>query len=351
MKLLFLTSGPLVPSTRYRMLQYASNFRAAGHVCHFFHSRPGKYRDCWPLLPDANSRLRRWKRTWDWWRAWIGRYDIIIIERELFTDASIHFEECFSRLKVPLVLDVDDGIFLNQPEKFARLFPLVDLVIAGCAAIQDYARQHTQKTLVIPTCVDIHKFKPLKQVSTAQQADTTTIGWTGLACNLPYLHEIAHALRTLSQTHRIELLIIADHIDPLQQELFAGIPIRFQEWQPQQETAGLENMHIGVMPLPDNPWERYKCGFKLIQYQSMGIPVVASAVGVNHEIIRAGENGFLAISQADWENSLQRLICSPSLRQEMGMHGRQLVEQHYSIQSQFPRLLQALEELHRRRRA
>ncbi len=58
----------------------------------------------------------------------------------------------------------------------------------------------------------------------------------------------------------------------------------------------LQQLDIGIMPLPNAPWERGKCGYKLIQYMSCGMPVVASAVGVNADIVRAGENGELANS-------------------------------------------------------
>ena len=43
--------------------------------------------------------------------------------------------------------------------------------------------------------------------------------------------------------------------------------------------------HIGIMPLPDNDFTRGKGGFKLIQYMSTAMPVIASAVGFNKQIV------------------------------------------------------------------
>ena len=92
------------------------------------------------------------------------------------------------------------------------------------------------------------------------------------------------------------------------------------------------------MPLPDAPWERGKCGYKLIQYMACGKPVVGSPVGVNRQIVSHGVNGFLAESTAQWSDALSRLLGDADLRLRMGAAGRALVEQSYSVQVTAPRL-------------
>ena len=73
------------------------------------------------------------------------------------------------------------------------------------------------------------------------------------------------------------------------------------------------------MPLEDTPWERGKCGYKLIQYMALGLPVVASAVGVNKHIVRHGENGFLAANPGEWRDALARLGMDPALRRSSAL--------------------------------
>lgn len=48
------------------------------------------------------------------------------------------------------------------------------------------------------------------------------------------------------------------------------------------------------MPLTADKWSEGKCGFKLIQYMSLGIPAIASPVGVNTEIVDDGVNSFFS---------------------------------------------------------
>ena len=99
------------------------------------------------------------------------------------------------------------------------------------------------------------------------------------------------------------------------------------------------------MPLPDNPWERGKCGFKLIQYMACGLPVIASPVGVNSEIVEHGVNGFLAETQEEWEAALSTLIADSDLRQQMGKAGREKVEREYSLKVTGPKLVALLKSI------
>jgi glycosyltransferase involved in cell wall biosynthesis len=115
-----------------------------------------------------------------------------------------------------------------------------------------------------------------------------------------------------------------------------------RDWDEATETAEIGNFDVGIMPLPDNPWERGKCGFKLIQYMACGKPVVASPVGVNREIVVEGVNGFLASTQKEWVDALLRLKENPALRRTMGERGRRMVEERYCLQVTAPRLQRIL---------
>ena len=109
-------------------------------------------------------------------------------------------------------------------------------------------------------------------------------------------------------------------------------------WSEDTEVDAIQSMDIGVMPLPDTPWARGKCGYKLIQYMACGLPVVASPVGVNKEILEHGVNGFLAESDAEWRTAIEALISDPDLRRRMGAAGRKKVENEYSLQVWGPRV-------------
>src|SRR5207249_7898024 len=130
---------------------------------------------------------------------------------------------------------------------------------------------------------------------------------------LPYLKPLRAVFEKLHVTPRV----IASG-DPSA----LGFAVEFRAWRLERELDELAQIGIGIAPLPDTPWERGKCGVKVLQYMGCGLPVVASPVGVHRRIIRHGENGFLAASPAEWRNALRQLMDDPGLRQRLGAAGR-----------------------------
>ena len=97
------------------------------------------------------------------------------------------------------------------------------------------------------------------------------------------------------------------------------------------EVDELAQLGIGVAPLPDNPWECGKCAVKILQYMACGLPVVATPVGVQRELVRDGITGFHATTPAEWRDRLQQLLADAALRQRLGDAGREVVAQSYDL--------------------
>jgi glycosyltransferase involved in cell wall biosynthesis len=84
----------------------------------------------------------------------------------------------------------------------------------------------------------------------------------------------------------------------------------------------------------EDQWSSGKCGFKGLQYMSLGIPTVMSPVGVNTDIVEDSKNGFIASTTAEWKNSLELLLSDSELRMKLGKSGKQTIESRYSVHSQ-----------------
>lgn len=355
MRIAFLTSGRRVPSSRFRVLAFVPHLQRLGHECLVLPSRPEKYGS----LPGLGSRLSGLVKRWNRWRdlAALERWspEVVVLERELFSDATCDIEHALRRIVKRLVLDIDDGLFVLNRRKFEVLCALSDHVIAGNDLLAARVQPFNPHLTVIPTCVDVERYagsshfksetsNPKTQISDISNVPLI-LGWTGTAANIEYLNVLREPLKSLSREFPLELRIIAESDRPLRQLGFEreGIPTRFIRWSEATEIADLHAFDIGLMPMPDTDWTRYKCGLKILQYMAAGIPAVASPVGVNSEIIRHGVSGWLATSPDEWQFLIRQLLTDPNRRAAVVAAARRTVEERYSIQAQLPRLIACLE--------
>jgi glycosyltransferase involved in cell wall biosynthesis len=282
----------------------------------------------------------------------LSRFDVIFIYREVFPIGPAVIERLLSTFGgVPFVFDFDDAIFLPSvsgvseanrfiaawkfPGKFATIIRLSDQVIAGNDYLAAYARRFNGTVTMIPTCVDTTKFVPR---SDQRESGKLVVGWIGSPTTAPYIRGLANVLRTVASKHRFVMRISgAGNIIEL-----PGVDVENPAWALDREVSLFNTCDVGVYPLPDDEWSKGKCGFKAIEFMACGVPVVAAAVGVNREIIQDGVNGFLASTEAEWVEKLQRLLEDPALRARFAEAGRRTIEERYSLRAHAPRLAAVL---------
>jgi glycosyltransferase involved in cell wall biosynthesis len=212
-------------------------------------------------------------------------------------------------------------------------------VIAGNAYLAKRARDAgAPRVEIVPTVIDIDRYAVKHALPSA--SEPLRIVWIGSPSTVRYLALLREPLAALNQRFAFKLRVIGGGTIDL-----SGVDVEFVQWTEATEVASIQACDIGVMPLLDSPWERGKCGYKLIQYMACGLPVVASAVGVNRQIVQDGVNGFLASTPLEWKTALAKLLEDAPLRRQMGTAGRQCVEQIYSLQVQAPRLIAMLEQI------
>lgn len=251
----------------------------------------------------------------------------------------------------PIVFDYDDAIFHNYDRhpnwliraalgrKLHATLGGAEMAFCGNAYLADYARPLCPRIEIVPTVVDASVYRPHPD---GRQVDgPVRIGWIGTPSTwneylwpmLPLLSQVAAAgggrVAAMGADRQAQPNPLLDLV----------------EWSEQSEVPFLQGIDIGVMPLTDTPWSRGKCGYKLIQYMACGLPVIASPVGVNAEIVEHGVNGFLASSEAEWRDALVTLLCDPDLRRRMGLEGRRKVEEHYSLQVWGPKVARMLRDV------
>lgn len=277
----------------------------------------------------------------------VKRFDVVVIEKELFPYLPAIAEWLLRFLRVTYIVDYDDALFHRYDchprrlirvllgQKIDKVMRWSGCVIAGNQYLANRARiAGAQNIEIIPTVVDTDRYSPQ---SFFLEEKEIIVGWIGTPQTSRYLMPLLPVFEEISREFQIRFVAVgANEVD------FTDSVVETWEWSEASEVADIQKFSIGIMPLHDSPWERGKCGYKLIQYMACSIPVVASPVGVNIELVTEDLNGYLASSLDDWRKSLTKLIRDRNLRRNFGANGRRLIEEKFSLKVQQERLWSTL---------
>ena len=264
--------------------------------------------------------------------------DVVLIEQQLFPYLPAIFELALWPGRKRTIVEMDDAIYLTRGHraKLQRLWARADLVIVGNRFLADVVRPFAKDLAIIPTTVDVSRYETASATQQARRAAARTdaplrVGWVGLRYNFPYLQMLAEPLARIAAAGRpVELRVISSACPEPGPE-WGDVALVHRPWSESGEADEIGQCDLGVMPLPDNEWSRGKCALKLLQYMAAGVPVVASPVGVNADLVRHGENGLLAADASGWETALGQLAADPELRALLGEAGRQTVISDFSL--------------------
>lgn len=339
--------GPLAASTRYRLEQYIPGLSEYGIDLQVHHLLGDEYLRCrfqGKRLPLASLIQAGCKRLSLLLRN--QQFDAAILYAELFPLMPGWLER--QLIKKPYLYDFDDAFYLKYRRKKLGIFqPVlgkkVDQVIAGATAVTagnkgllSYAKAINKKSFFFPTVVDIEKYQPAKQISSEFPF---TVGWIGSPFTSRYLSVINDSLSILGLEGAVRLVVIGGPAPAI-----PHVKVIEKKWQEATEIALINSFDVGIMPLYDDEWARGKCAFKLIQYMACGVPVVASRVGANIDVVQP-DCGMLASDDNEWLEALRTMRDQPHLRKKMGNAGRHRIQQHYSLQQNLPQLSAILHDI------
>lgn len=349
MRVLCLTTLPtLGAGNRLRIEQYAAPLAQVGIdlvVSPFFDSATLRVlyerhyfsRKALGVLGGTVRRVR------DVWRA--RTFDLVLIYRESAPLGPPIFERFLRKAEIPYVFDFDDAIFLGpvhpanrrwawlrKPSRVEESVRGAAAVIAGNDYLAEWARRHNPAVTVIQTPVDTERHRPRAQ----RAGDPLVVGWVGSSTTARYLH--------LLDAPFDELATRVDMVVRIVGGTYSHARARVECWpyRLDREAADVATFDVGVLPEPDDAWTRGKGAFKALVYMATGIPVVASRVGVNPEVIDHGTTGYCVDDTTGWVDAIERLAADPALRKRLGDAGRNRAETHYSLRVRAPAFAEVL---------
>jgi glycosyltransferase involved in cell wall biosynthesis len=348
MKVLYLTKySRNGASSRLRSYQYFPFLEAKGFtitVSPFFDE--DYLLDLYSGKPITKVKLLKFYLTRFFALFSIYKYDKIVIEKELFPYFFSWFEKILWLLKVKYIVDYDDAIFHNYDlstnklilfllkNKINNVMKHSGCVVAGNNYLAKRAKDSgADKIVLLPTVINVDLYKAKNNYANAK----IVIGWIGSPSSFKYVKNSQSVFSKVLQNQNVEL-----HIIGTTEDLGLGDKVKYLNWSEDSEVDLISQFDIGIMPLENTPWELGKCSYKLIQYMGCGIPVVASEVGMNIEVVDEEVNGFLVKKEEEWLDRLNQLIEDSALRESLGKNGRIKVESQFSLQKKTSILLTVL---------
>jgi hypothetical protein len=326
-------------STRYRVLQHVPRLRSwlgrvtvstAGDTVTRPPGRRGQARYFATHAVRYAQRAAAVPRT-------IRDHDAVLVQRGLYALGPALITRPLTASTRRLVLDLDDAVFVLHPALAAKgpvarwlygpqqtlaLLRRADHVIVSTRALADMLPPWVGEPTVLPTVPDPSRYT----LTEHRDEGPVIVGWAGTVGGLEFLDPLEEVFRRLAHERVANVEVVCSQ--PWRD--WTG----FQRWRLEDETSYFTGFGVGIMPLPDTPYTRAKAGFKLLQYMAAGLPVVASPVGINVELLRESRAGFLATTPREWEEALRELAGDVELRRDMGRRGRAFVEGHADLDGQ-----------------
>ncbi|MFC1623853.1 glycosyltransferase family 4 protein [Candidatus Omnitrophota bacterium] len=345
-------------SNRYRVEQYLPYLKKEGID---YDIRPFVFKEFYEIIYLKRGFFKKiiyflrslFNRAIDILRLY--RYDLVFIHREACPFGPPVFEWLVYKFNKPIIFDFDDAIFLQNfnpinsiyrflkfPYKTSMIIKMSSSVIVANKLLEGYSTRLNKNVNIIATPIDTEKF-----YISDKKNKRFTIGWIGSPTTAVYLKIVFNAMQSLSKKYDFILKIVGADKDIC----IPGVKIENCNWSLDKEVKDFQSLDIGIYPMPDTLWARGKAGFKAIQYMAVGVPVVASSVGIINEIIQDGVNGFLADNDMRWIESIAHLIEDRSLREKISLAGRKTAEERFSVKANVDRFIEVLKregELQRR---
>jgi glycosyltransferase involved in cell wall biosynthesis len=248
-----------------------------------------------------------------------------------------------------LVFDYDDALYALGPAQdrgprawvrrsrirsFFGMLSASDVVLLENDPNRTLTEHYCRDIVTITGPIDTMRYQPRPRSAGSE----VVLGWVGSPSTTGYLEMLKPVLQELVQRGRAIRL----HLVGARRFETPGVTITQTPWALETEVDALATFDIGLMPLTDDPWSRGKGGYKILQYMAMGIPTVASSVGINAQLVQDGVTGFLADAPGAWLCALDRLIGDPTLRSRMGNAARVAALNRHSLEYHAPSLMRAL---------
>jgi processive 1,2-diacylglycerol beta-glucosyltransferase len=276
--------------------------------------------------------------------------DIVLIQRD-FPRFTRLYQQVLERARLegkPVVYEIDDlllelpaehpdrPIYYYTPALFPMLRAIIeaDVVTTTTPPLASYLQSFNANIVMLPNFLDdrLWSFRAPKQ---KDPTSPVVIGYMGSTSHKPDLEQILPVLERLIERYKDRIILrFWGGEPPLQIKNFPNvewIPLSLPDYPKFISIFSQQESDIFIAPLADTFFNQCKSAIKFLEYSALAVPAIYSHILPYQEMVRHGENGFLAGSNEEWESCLIKLIESPELRCRMGASAQGTVKEKWLL--------------------
>ena len=260
-------------------------------------------------------------------------FDLIILQRSC-NPGILDFVKKAKEMRRPLIYELDDdlfsipysnpayGFYTKEKKKNAiEIMKACDALIVTTPYLADKLKRYgyNKNIFVIPNFLD----KELWENKKKKKNDCLFLGWAGTQTHYDDLLPILPIVKQARKSYDIKLIFIGWNPPDIEADEF--IPFSHYE----NYVENLAKIDIGLAPIIDNQFNRSKSYVKILEYNGLGIPCIASKVE-NYKIAYSqGAGCVLAKSPKDWIRWIHVLVSNPSAREKISQRGKEWVSKNW----------------------
>ena len=281
----------------------------------------------------------------------LRKFDCVYIFMNVFPFGPPALESLYLKFSKKIIFDIEDNLLsdeigsinliasiLKSKNKAKYLIQNVDHVIASSPDLKEKCNIISGKdnAIFIPPTLEKNRFIPKQNFNCNNQK--LVIGWTGTFSSRIFIDMLIPHLEELYKKCPFKFIVIGNF-----EMANKNLDIEVLQWNEKDEIQQLHRIDIGLYPLQESEWVSGKSGLKALQYMSMGIPAVCTAIGNVMNFIEHDKDGVLIYNHNEWVPKLENLIQDHEKRRRIGQCARQKFLKDFSQDTIYEKYLSLID--------
>jgi len=344
---LFISSGMVGDSSRYRVRHVAEELQLHGFKC-------ASVVQEYPMLMSC-----------------VDNFSIFVFHKVSNIPQIQKFIEKIKEKDKEIIFETDDLLFdsqyIQQQDFFKNANPLekrffengiggeilADPYVKTCTTstsfLADKLKEHSKQVFIVPNKLskkDIEianvilskreRVEESREISRQARNDMIKIGYfSGTHSHNKDFASITTALMQIMEKYPQVELFLAGPLD-IESELnkFSGRIKQLAYVPREKHFENIASVDINIAPLEiGNPFCESRSELKFFEAAIVGVPTVASATKTFQEAIADGADGFVASGEGEWFEKIEKFVADEKLRKDMGEKARRKAIEKYSVEN------------------